>query len=52
MAFVDQGKILSFLSLSIKKVETSFSCLRLSGTGAWPKCTMNQKLRYFLTRRT
>ena len=50
MAFVDQGKILSFLSLSIKKVET-FGCLRLSGTGARPKCTMNQKLRYFLTRR-
>ena len=50
MAFVEQGKILSFLSMSIK-VE-AFGCLRLSGTGAWPKCTMNQKLRYSLTRRT
>jgi len=50
MAFLEQGKILSFLSLS-SQVET-FGRSRLSGTGTWPKSAMNQKLRCFPARRT
>ena len=50
-----QGNLIWNFSIKVKFSHFCLcqeGCSRLSGNGSWPKSTVNQKLRYFLTRRT